>query len=145
MLLLRRTARLPQSGVVDADPDRGGRSGRGRVMVIVDDGGGQVSEPVLGGQHVGVVVMVVRRRRWRRRSASGRDRVLVPVHVVMVVRMAGRRGHVRVHQRLVPAALAPVARYRHVQFVQRAELVHSRLVRVQVLDVPKSQNVSVPR
>jgi len=45
------------------------------------------------------------------------------------------RGQVLRQQRLVPAALAPVARYGHVQFVYRAELIHFRLVRVQVLDI----------
>lgn len=141
-LVLRRAAGLPEPRMVDAAGSRGGRRCRGRVMMIVDDGGGQMSEPVLGGQHVGVMVVVVRRRllRWRRwrRAATGADRVLVSMHGVMVVRVSRRRRrHVRVHQRLVPPALAPVACYRHVKFVERAELVHSRLVRVQVFDVSK--------
>lgn len=148
LLVLRRTARLhPQPGVVDTDAGRGGGCcGGGRVMVIVDDGGGQVPEPILGGQHVGVVVMVMGRRRLLlllvllllllrrrlRRSAAAHHRVLVTaVHLlvmtmVMMVRVTGRRRrHVRVHERLVSPALAPVARYSHIQLVQRTELVHS--------------------
>lgn len=142
MVLLGWTARSSQPGVVGGGD--GGRRGCG-VMVIVDDGRGQVPEPVVGGQHVGEMVMVVRLwRLWR--SASGTDRVRVPVRVVLLVlvvvvvvlmvRVSGR-WHVRVHHRLVPPALAPVARYRHVQLVQCTELVHSRLVRVQVLYVSK--------
>lgn len=68
-------------------------------------------------------------------------RVVRVVVRVVVMRVPGRR-HVRVHQRLVPSALAPVARYGHVQLVRRAELVRPRLVGVQVLDVPESEQIA---
>jgi len=39
----------------------GGGSCGGRVMMVVDNGSRQVPKPVLGGQHIGVMLMVVRR------------------------------------------------------------------------------------
>jgi len=71
-----------------------------------------------------IMVLSVRRRRQ--------------LAVVMKLSGGGRhreRGQVFGQKRLVPAALTPVSRYGHVQFVHRTELIHFRLVRVQVLDI----------
>lgn len=107
---------------------RGGGCGcGGRAVSVVYDGGGQVTESVVGGQHVGI--MMVRGRCGRRRQT------VVVLCMVLVSRDGLQCGQVLGQQRLVPAALAPVTGYGHVQLVHRTELVHFRFVRVQVLDV----------